>query len=963
MQDSIQPEPERIDGYALPPEWAEYLRVRAVPPDVAQARGYKHVLQGKASLGGDFAAAWGFSQKDSGLLMPLHGVLNEEAVQLRRDRPEASPDSKGRPRKFATPTGQRNVLVTSPKTRHLLRELNGLVVCEGTTRVDSLAGLGIPAVGITGVWNWKALVALADWDGVRVKGNKVFVCPDGDVRLNAAVHQAVRRLADFLRARGAESVHVVVLPDGQGLDDWLFAKQFPDAEAALHAMREHITEHVNLAPQPAPRTFEDDTDMGLWSCTAAADVRRVLEHIPEHLCVVRPGAKDRPWRLLVEQEGGRWTEDPASVGKIHMDATDAWQLRVMAAARKHDLEESEAHRCLKHAVKAGSADSDHQLLARLGAVFLKLQAFELLNPALSFCDEAALDADRLSLGAPNGVIDLTTRQILQDHLARRRYVTRSVPDRYEPEATHPYVEELLAHLDDADRDYLLRALGYAGRGNPGRQTYAMGGERNGGKTTLQSAIIAGVGDVKRGGYGMRPPVTAFQKSRFGGGPNEHQGNLVGIERARWVMLGEPKDDRPIDTQLVKDLSGGDLVSIRDVGEKAPPGLAPMCTLFFAINIGQLHVIDTTEGGWHLLEYPQLPALATGTIDRNRVIDVQETPACRQAMVALLVKYAADTSSPPADIPSVQAFTEQHRKDSIGLVGQWLETRLQVTGEARDTVHLDTLWETLKDELGAGKNDTVDGMERDAVLRLARELHKKPKLPKAKYGGKGVGRLWRGVKVLAEAATTGEAPVMCDECGIGQPAQDATTCAGCTERIIAEGLMPCPSCDLYTTHRPDCKQRDGDPPAPHSGPVQQSLVATAQATAQEWQSALDEAHAGKGAPLANIVKELVGSKSTGTLGDVATSIVTGLRAFAEVDPDALASTRLLVWSGGPVGLVDGIVSYLVLIHPDDVGALPWRVLLAHMNSAAAQQEARFQETLWERMKMAAAPQLTLEGGQA
>ena len=42
--------------YGLPPKWSEYLAERGVPPDVARARGYRHVRAGKP-IDGDYAAA------------------------------------------------------------------------------------------------------------------------------------------------------------------------------------------------------------------------------------------------------------------------------------------------------------------------------------------------------------------------------------------------------------------------------------------------------------------------------------------------------------------------------------------------------------------------------------------------------------------------------------------------------------------------------------------------------------------------------------------------------------------------------------------------------------------------------------------------------------------------------------------------------------------------------------------
>ena len=116
--------------------------------------------------------------------------------------------------------------------------------------------------------------------------------------------------------------------------------------------------------------------------------------------------------------------------------------------------------------------------------------------------EFELDQNKRYLGAPNGVIDLDTGDLLTGDAARSKLVTRSVPDPYNPNAQHPAVDGLLAHLDDEHRDWILAAVAYALRGNPNRRIYVLEGPPGGGKTTLLNAVRACLGSVKAGGYGF-----------------------------------------------------------------------------------------------------------------------------------------------------------------------------------------------------------------------------------------------------------------------------------------------------------------------------------------------------------------------------------------------------------------------------------------------------------------------------
>ena len=116
-------------------------------------------------------------------------------------------DAKGRPLKFLSPTGQSNVLATAPRTRARLSEPEqGIIIAEGVTRIDALAAYDIPAVGTTGIWNWRSLTALPDFEAIAIKGNRIIIAPDGDVRTKREVFTAVQRLTRFLKGKGADSV-------------------------------------------------------------------------------------------------------------------------------------------------------------------------------------------------------------------------------------------------------------------------------------------------------------------------------------------------------------------------------------------------------------------------------------------------------------------------------------------------------------------------------------------------------------------------------------------------------------------------------------------------------------------------------------------------------------------------------------------------------------------------------------
>ena len=206
-----------------------------ISPEVILERGYKTIM-GKTDLG-----SLGFSrsqQRTPGILIPLWTVDGkQEGYQYRPDHPRFN--QKSRPIKYESPLGSSIRLDCPPRCHKMLSDPHvPLWITEGSKKADALASKESCAVSLTGVWGFKGknelggVVLLADWDRIALKGRTVYLAFDSDVATKAPVRQALERLTEHLRRRGAK-VWIANLPqDGDaktGIDDYLLKHPLDDA--------------------------------------------------------------------------------------------------------------------------------------------------------------------------------------------------------------------------------------------------------------------------------------------------------------------------------------------------------------------------------------------------------------------------------------------------------------------------------------------------------------------------------------------------------------------------------------------------------------------------------------------------------------------------------------------------------------------------------------------------------------
>lgn len=212
-------------GMSLFPQHQEILISSAISPMIARERGYVSVDTKKRL---DDLGFKSFQQIVPGLLIPIHTVDQTKSYQYRPDNPRLQ---SGQTVKYESL--DKNRLDVHPSMHHTLTDPTwDLCVTEGIKKADALMSIGLPCIGLNGVFGWTQKgneegqrVPHADWSYVTLKGRKIFIVFDNDVHTNPDIMRELRTFTKFLRKSKAD-VSVMLLPRCEekiGIDDYLFS--------------------------------------------------------------------------------------------------------------------------------------------------------------------------------------------------------------------------------------------------------------------------------------------------------------------------------------------------------------------------------------------------------------------------------------------------------------------------------------------------------------------------------------------------------------------------------------------------------------------------------------------------------------------------------------------------------------------------------------------------------------------
>ena len=513
-------------------------------------------------------------------------------------------------------------------------------ICEGEKAAEALRRLGVVALGtVTGasyVPDDTAIIPL-------LRGRQVTLWPDADEPGNDHMYRLAQRLDHF-----GIKWRAVQWPDAPPKGD---AADFVAAGGTVDQYRA-FPEIKLRKPERKPREQQRPQKAKSASVTGheLTDLGNAERFVEQHGddCRFVP-----EWGWIV-WDRKRWARDVGALKARKLAAKTARSIREEAAGVR------DKDRFAKVAAHAARSESAAKIAAMLTLAEPKLSAsvndFD-LHPMLFNC--------------ANGTIDLSTGE-RRPH-RREDMLTQLSLFRFNSEATAPswlhFLDEILP--DAAVQSFVWKAAGYSMSGDIGEQVllFCHGGGANG-KSTFIEAIAHALGD-----YATTAPPGLLLASRNDGHPCE----LVALQGARFVSSQETAENRSLDEERVKQLTGADRITARHM-HKEFFTFSPSHKLWLCSN-HRPRIRGTDYAIWRRIRL--IPFTVQIPEEKRDPELLDKLKAEAEGILAWAVRGALlwrqeRLKAPPA----VMAAVEEYRT-SEDVIGQWLDERTR-TGRAETT---------------------------------------------------------------------------------------------------------------------------------------------------------------------------------------------------------------------------------------------------------------------------------------
>ena len=201
------------------------------------------------------------------------------------------------------------------------------------------------------------------------------------------------------------------------------------------------------------------------------------------------------------------------------------------------------------------------------------------------------DADPMLLGVGNGVLDLENGTLIPSH--KDLYISRFSDVSFDATATCPrwlqFIQEITCG-DKAYGEFLQRIVGYILTGRTDEQVFFfLHGHGCNGKSSFMNVIQRLMGNY----YNQINSDVLLQSKGNSSGPNPSLAKLPG---SRLVVANELPEGSRMDENLVKSITGDDVIVARQLYAKAEHEFRPKLKLFIVGNHKPV-IRDSSPGMW------------------------------------------------------------------------------------------------------------------------------------------------------------------------------------------------------------------------------------------------------------------------------------------------------------------------------------------------------------------------------
>jgi len=269
-----------------------------------------------------------------------------------------------------------------------------------------------------------------------------------------------------------------------------------------------------------------------------------------------------PEDIFYVWDGRRWAMDDMSM---------IWELAVETIKNIAKVETE----------KAKSEDELKKLLELAKNSFSNNKLKGMIN-CLKSQPEIKVSPDRFDknlylLCCENGTLDLLNMEFREHR--REDYITMIANVTYDPAAKSDLWDSFISTiLPDADvRLFVQKICGLSLNAAIIEQRYyCCYGKRDNGKSRFTEAITRVLGD-----YAQVAPFTTFEKKKLQSG--QARSDIIRMKNKRLVVIHEvPEDANRVDDNLIKSITGGDVIASRDLYQKEEE-YTPTCKLIFEGN--------------------------------------------------------------------------------------------------------------------------------------------------------------------------------------------------------------------------------------------------------------------------------------------------------------------------------------------------------------------------------------------